>query len=138
MQFDYDHIVKDLKFKITRGNDIIFEKQHGLPYKMIAIEGNGYSLYFDQIDRNVRLYYNTDFVRKVETLEELHELVGIIKFNPEKAKDAICKNLIEMVRLASSDMPITSLMQLKEATEELTERFNTNDYAQNQKVLRGG
>lgn len=126
MQFDYKHIVKDLKFRVIKGNDSIFEQEHGIPYLIIAISGNGYYLDFDQISREVRLYINESFVKKVDSLQELHEMVDIIKFKPEKAKDAIAKNMLAIMKLAYSDISISALMELEKATNKMAERLNTN------------
>lgn len=95
MQFDYDHIVKDLKFKVTRGTDKVFERQYGLPWKTIELEGNNYTLDFDQIEREVGLYKDTDFVKKVETLEELHYWVDIIRLNVDKTKSSLIERIIK-------------------------------------------
>ena len=126
MQFDYKHIVKDLKFKVTGGYDNVFERQYGISYKMIELEGNNYALGFDQISREVSLYKGYDFVRKIETLKELHEWVAIIKFDRRKGVESIVSSISKLAGLASSDIPIEILMQIKKATDELTERFITN------------
>lgn len=126
MKFDHKHIVKDLKFGVIKGNDSIFEQEHGIPHLIIEISGNGYLLDFDQISREVKLYINENFVRKVTSLKELHELVDIIKFKPEKAKDTIAKNMLAIIKLAYSDISIPALMDMEKDTNKMVERLNIN------------